>query len=191
MTKAKKIPKPGVYLPGVEGDLQESGIEAESFEALAAIACEQIRQRGKSLSIVCGPISTGGAGHQMWNLQIFNAVVAGLQRLGIDLFDQVPYEFGLRRLANAWHAEGHEGYCMPILDVFYREVFECGYINRAYFLPGWTSSTGAKWERRHFDAAGVPVFDVEFGVVEAFLKTGHEPAYVAQLMAALRANCGS
>ena len=178
------------YLPGLEGrDLQESGIEAPSFEELAKIACDKIIAGGRPLAMVCGPISTGGAGHQMWNFEIFNAAVAGLQGLGIGLFDQTPYEFGLRRLANAWHDAGNTGYCMPILDIFYRQVFECGFITQAYFLPGWTSSTGAKWERAHFDAAHIPVFDLDFHIVEAFLKQKYGSEHVVMLMAALRKGC--
>lgn len=69
------------YVPGPP-ELQSSGIEADSFEKLANIAVAQAMEMKKKLAIVCGPLSTGGTGHQMMNFHVFNATIAGLKAQG-------------------------------------------------------------------------------------------------------------
>jgi hypothetical protein len=163
-------------------ELQTSGVEAESFEALADIAVASLRGE-RNLVTVCGPISTGGTGNQMHNFEVFNAVIRGLERCGKKLFNQIPYEFGLRKLAYAWEAEGNTGYCMPILTVFYARIFESGAIGESYFIPGWRSSFGARWEREKLARAGCAVHDLTHAEIRLFLRAEYPPEHVGAVMA--------
>lgn len=172
-----------MYAPGPR-ELQTQGIEAESFEALAEIGVENLRKQGEC-GVVCGPLSTGGTNHQMHNFEIFNAAIRGLKREGQNIFDQTPYEFGLRRLAFKWEEEGNKGYCMPILDVFYRKLFESGHIKRGWFIPGWQSSFGAKYEREKLAAHGAAITDLTHEEIQRYMMWQHGPEHAGMVLALL------
>ena len=149
-------------------ELPGHGIDAESFEALAKIAVANLAEQ-RGLSMVCGPLSTGGTGNSQYNFEIFNAVVRALERRGCELFDQIPYEFGIRRLQHVWREAGNVGYCMPILEVFYAQIFETGVIIEGWFIPGWNSSHGARWERKKFTERGCLIRDLTLEEIKTFL----------------------
>lgn len=161
-------------------ELQSNGIEADTFEALADIAVKNLG--GQGLSMVCGPITTGGTGNQTYNLQVFNATVCGLERRGKRLFNQVPYEFGLRRLMHGWEAQGNSGYCMPILTVFYARLFESGAITEGWFIPGWQSSFGARWERDKLTNKNCVIHDLTRSDIREFLQVDYSPEHASLIM---------
>lgn len=49
---------------------------------------------------------------------------------------------------------------MPILEEFYLPIFSSGRIKEAWFIPGWRTSTGARWEREKLTAFGVQTVDI-------------------------------
>jgi hypothetical protein len=172
-----------VYAEGPH-ELHEDGIEAESFEALSEVALAKTNG-ARGLAMVCGAITTGGTGHQILNLEVFNATINGLVQRGIALFDQVPYEFGLRRLAREWEARGHTGYCMPILTTFYARLFSEKVITEGWFIPGWQSSTGARWEREWFLEHDRAIHDLVHEDVRAFMLAEHPEEHVTRVMSLL------
>lgn len=172
-----------VYADGPR-ELQTDGITADSFEALADIAVASLAGK-KGLSIACGPISTGGTGNQLRNFEVFNATIRGLERRGVSLFNQVTYEYGMRHLAHAWEAEGNIGYCMPILTVFYARLFESGAIVEGWFIPGWQSSLGARWEREKLTREQCVIHDLSREDILEFLRPEHPPAHVELVMSLL------
>ena len=166
------------------GQLQEHGITGDSFEELAGHAVTKLTELGRHVAVVCGPISTGGTEHQTYNFQIFNAAVHGIAAWGVATFDQTPYEFGLRKLGIAWEAAGNTGYCMPILEVFYARLFDSGLVATGWFIPGWQSSIGARWERRKFQSNGIPIVDLNASHIEHFLRSANYPEeHVRKLIA--------
>lgn len=172
-----------MYAPGPR-ELQTHGIDAETFEALADKAVANL-QGMNGLGMVCGPITTGGTGNQIHNFEVFNATVRGLERRGNKLFNQVPYEFGLRRLAYKWEAEGNTGYCMPILSVFYARVFESGAICKGWFIPGWRSSFGARWEREKLATEGCAIHDLSHADIRSFLHAEYPADHAGLIMGLL------
>ncbi|HVB19766.1 MAG TPA: hypothetical protein VNF51_00545 [Candidatus Paceibacterota bacterium] len=170
-----------VYAAGPR-ELQTHGIEAASFEALAEIAVKNLREQGPS-GVVCGPISTGGTNNQIHNFEVFNAAIRGLQRAGENIFSQVPYEFGLRRLAYAWEAKGNSGYCMPILTVFYTRLVESGLITKGWFIPGWHSSLGAYFEREKLVRFKLGISDLTREEIGRFMKEEHPLEYAEKVLA--------
>lgn len=171
-----------MYAKKGPGELQHTGTEADSFEELADKALADIEDLS-DLGTVCGPITTGGTDNQELNFQVLSATVNGLKRRGIALFDLRPYEFGIGRLRMKWEAAGGIGYCLAILEVFYRKVFESGKIRRAFFIPGWWSSLGACWERKMMKLLGNEVIDLTHAQIREFLnEDGHSPAHVEHIM---------
>lgn len=161
--------------------LQGNGVSADTFEELAEKAIATLDGK-MGLCIVCGPITTGGTGNQTYNFQIFNAVIRGLERSGKQLFNQVPYEFGLRKLAHAWEAAGNTGYCLPILTEFYAKLFESGAICEGYFIPGWESSFGARWEREKLTHLCYTIHDLTLAEIQTFLLAEYPEEHVKKIM---------
>lgn len=176
-----------VYAEGPP-ELHSSGVTAESFSALADIALADLGNQGPS-GMVCGPISTGGTGHQVLNLEIFNATIKGLKDEGKKIFTQIPYEFGLRRLTCEWQSKGHSGYPTPILNEFYARLFASGLIIEGCFIPGWNlppgPSIGATWERLKLTTHRAIITDLSREDIERFLLKEHTPEHVAKIMSLL------
>lgn len=129
--------------------------DARSFGDLVPIAIKLLEFFEEPVTIVSGPISTGGFGSRDKNIMAFTAAIRHLQQRGRSVLDQTPFETALGRLARKWAETGGQGYCMPILTEFYGPVFRSGRIARIAFMRDWESSFGAQWERR--EAATIPL----------------------------------
>jgi hypothetical protein len=160
-------------------------IEADSFEELADIAVERLRAQGPS-DIVCGPITTGGTNHEVHNLEIFHATVRYFLDEGERLFNQMPYEFGLHRLANAWHDAGNPGYCTPTLTVFYSRIFATRLITRAWFIPGWDKSFGARFKRRKLVLQRATIVDLTQEDIRGFMLAEHASEHVEKVLSLMQ-----
>lgn len=156
--------------------LQPDGITADSFSELAEIGIAHIGKLGDNVEIVCGPISTGGLGNSEKNFEVFIAAIRAFKALGHNLFDQSPFEYGLGKLRQKWEEEHpeHTGYCMPILTEFYGVLFETGLIRTAWFIPGWESSFGAKWEHNEMLQREIAIRYLAPDWIEHLI-TGKEP----------------
>ena len=106
---------------------------------------------------LCGPMTTGGLDSLPRNMERFARAIAFLEAHGVCVFNQTPFQEVIIRVTK--HHESGGSYCMDILEVFYRMIFESGYVDRTLFLPGWESSKGATWERKFVGACGIPVHD--------------------------------
>jgi len=130
--------------------IEEVAQRAPTFADLAKIAIDEIRGFDGKAEIVCGPITTGGTGNVVTNLLLFNYAIQLLQRAGRPMFSQMPYEAGIAELAHTWRQKNPKAsYCTPILTEFYARIFLPKFVRRAWFLPDWQTSHGAKWERKH------------------------------------------
>ncbi len=121
---------------------------AQTFEELSIVALDVLKkmnESGEPIVEICGPISTGGLGSLEKNLERIKRAIETANKNGLQVFDLIPFESAISRLMIKYPKT--DGYCLPILDVFYRKIFESGYISRALFLPDWQSSRGATWER--------------------------------------------
>jgi len=139
--------------------LRQECAEAQNFEELADIAVREMH-KFEAAEVVCGPVSTGGLGTLEKNLQAFIAVIHMLQKEGRPIFSQEPYEERIAELRVQWRAEDParaEAYCMPILDILYTRIFDAGRVRKGWFIPGWESSFGARWEHAKFKKLGVEI----------------------------------
>ncbi|MCC7004521.1 DUF4406 domain-containing protein [Candidatus Nomurabacteria bacterium] len=131
---------------------------AESFEELALVgleALEKMRLSGREIVQICGPISTGGLGSIEKNIERFERAIEKAIEKGLHVFNQAPFEDAMKRLSVKYPKV--DGYCVAILEVFYRKIFESGHVSRTLFLPGWESSKGATWERKLVSGLGIAV----------------------------------
>ena len=130
---------------------------AQSFAELADIALRIISRLPLPLNMVSGPISTGGVGTVSGNRLVFNGVIEILTlEKGLNLFSQMPFEDKMAELYKIWRISNPDmNYCMPILEDFYEKVFSSGKIRSLYFIHGYESSFGARWEHEGCDRWGI------------------------------------
>jgi len=107
------------------------------FPGLLKIALRVLHRMPIGATMVCGPISTGGAGSIEKNLEIFALAIEALASRGENVFSQMPFERTMQRLKTT---------NLGLLNDFYLPLFRSGRIRRLCFLDGWESSEGATWE---------------------------------------------
>jgi hypothetical protein len=105
---------------------------------------KRMKAEGKPVIQICGPMSTGGAGSIEKNMSRFEAAVDTAVQNGLTVFNQIPFQNAIIRVTDYY--EGAP-YNTDILEVFYRRMFESGYMDGILLLPDWESSKGAIWER--------------------------------------------
>ena len=130
---------------------------SKNFEELLNIAfkiLERMKKSGKPIVEVCGPMSTGGCGSLEENFRLYNYAVKMLESNGKIVFNPTPFQKTMERLSG--HLKDGQ-YNMDILEVFYKGIFDSGYIKEVYFLPDWQSSKGASWERKTVADFGIKI----------------------------------
>ncbi|MDB4992563.1 MAG: hypothetical protein JWL75_808 [Parcubacteria group bacterium] len=130
--------------------------KAQSFSDLLPTALRILKRMPQPVAMVSGPITTGGRGSIEENLHLLSAAVQQAHEKGIHMFDQNPFE---DKLQEAKAKIVYEGYCQPVLDEFYKPIFESGLVASMYFLPDWQTSTGARWERTECERLGIEIVD--------------------------------
>jgi hypothetical protein len=131
--------------------------KAENFAELVEIALAEARKFDR-LEVLEGPISTGGLGSIEKNFEFYGKAFKALQAEGHPVFNYAPYEAGIYKLKMRWRADpANTGYCMPILEEFYRPLFDAAPIARAWFIPGWEESFGSTWAHKELESRGVPI----------------------------------
>ena len=118
--------------------------KVKTFQDLLEIALGILKKMPQPIQQICGPISTGGRGSMKENMFRFKNAIDVLNENGWNVFDQLPFQEGMMIVSH--HLEDGK-YDTDILDIFYKGIFESGYVKKAVFLPEWQSSIGAKWER--------------------------------------------
>jgi len=126
--------------------------KVKTFKEMLKIAFDILENMPKPITQVCGPISTGGKGSIEENLKMFPKAAEWLSRKGYNVFSQAPFESPIERVKC-----NYSGYPYALLDEFYLPVFKSKLINIFAFLPGWQSSTGAKWEHEQAEKLGIEI----------------------------------
>lgn len=126
--------------------------KASDFKDMLKIAFDILENIPKPITQVCGPISTGGKGSIEENLKMFPKAAEWLSKKGHNVFVQAPFENPIQRIKRVY-----DGYPYALLDKFYLPLFKSGMIDNFAFLPGWQSSTGAKWEHDQAQKLGINI----------------------------------
>lgn len=132
---------------------------AKSYEELVPIAIEILKSMPQPVGQVCGPLTTGGAGSLKKNLEIFENTVHKLSDAGNNIFNQLPFEKPINAMRNNYGKHEDEKNQI-LLDRFYLYLFNSGLIKKLYFIHGWQSSHGAKWEREIAEKLGLEIIDL-------------------------------
>lgn len=127
--------------------------KAKDFVELREIAERIIARMDGDVGMVCGPITSGGAGSINKNLAIFRRRIRELTQAGVPIFNQLPFE------PKFWELR-----CLPgtdredqLLYEFYGYLLRYGLIKRLYFIPGWETSYGARWEHNKARCLSIPI----------------------------------
>jgi len=105
--------------------------------------------------MICGPMANGGLGLEA-NLERFRLAIKRAKKEGFLVFDQLPFQEVLNRTC----PQKKNGNNVLILGGFYRPLFESRFFERAFFLPEWQTSFGARWEKSLLQQLRIPVEDV-------------------------------
>ena len=128
--------------------------EAQRIADMTAIGLRVAARMPQPVGDVCGPISNGGVGSIEGNLKVFRQTITRLTEEGNTIFDQMPFEEHIHRVV---HDEFGQGAKTELLEGFYRPLFESGSIKRLYFITGWESSDGARWEHEAGQQLGLEI----------------------------------
>lgn len=143
--------------------------KAVTFSDLLPIAITIINKIPKPVTMVSGPISTGGFGSPEKNMEFFSQSVKKLYESGARVFDQTPFNKIMTKMKKRiWHKPE---YCMPLLEEFYFPLFRDGYIQEVYFLPDWQSSFGARWEHDQCQKLNILIKDYPTELLNELIKT--------------------
>lgn len=144
---------------------------ATEFSQLTPVALEILDSMPKPIIQVCGPITTGGIfGSVDLNTEYFSLSIAFFELMGINVFNQIPFEDALHRMVKIWRGNGNIGYCTPILEDFYGPIFESRKISSFYFLPAWETSFGARWEHEQGGKLGIQIVHLEENWVISYMR---------------------
>jgi len=144
--------------------------EKHNFESLLGIALAVLDAMPRNVTMVCGPITSGGLGSVGKNLEHFARVIAALDARGENVFTQLPFEAPMKRVKDT------DGYYMGdnhLLEAFYLPLFRSGYVIRLSFIWGWASSYGTRWEHDRGTELGLDLRYLKERI--EFLQPGESP----------------
>lgn len=134
----------------------------QSFSELVPIAIAVAQRMPQPVGQVAGPISTGGLGSLEKNIAVFDATIAKLITDGLTIFDLTPFEKVIFRLRQGKDTTESN---QALMQEFYLPLFNSGLIKKLYFIHGWESSEGARWERQQAQRLGMEIIDLEPNLV--------------------------
>jgi hypothetical protein len=127
---------------------------AKDFKELYFIAQRVLNRMPQPVVQVCGPIGTGGLGNVEDNLNAFDSTIKNLQNKGLNVFDQMPFEWPMQVIKMKVDLNK---YPEAILYDFYEPLFKSGLIKECYFMNNWQTSKGANWEHDQAKKLGIKI----------------------------------
>lgn len=135
--------------------------QINSYEELLRIAIDILQKMPQPISQVCGPLTSGGKGSISANADCFRKTILKLNEQEHNIFDQAPFEKIIQKIrANQNHLLPEESN-QQLLESFYLPLFKSGFIKKLFFIPGWESSHGAKWEHEKAKEFGIEIIYLE------------------------------
>mgnify|MGYP001559097243 CR=1 FL=1 len=129
--------------------------KVSNFADMRVIAKRVLDRIPRPVAGVCGPIAETGGLHSIEaNLKVFNNTIIQLQKNGLRIFDQMPFEDKMQELKAKMN---REDFLKELDDDFYMPIFESGVVSTFYFIPGWETSNGAKFEHEKAKELGIKI----------------------------------
>jgi hypothetical protein len=121
-----------------------------------------------SVTILSGPMTTGGVGSFEGNIHLFEHAIDVVREHGYIVFNQLPFQHGLIRILNlhkdkVFFEPGGDPKTYPqqILDGFYWPLFEARGLDHLLLLPTWVTSNGSTQElTKAFDIGGIKIEEI-------------------------------
>jgi hypothetical protein len=126
-------------------DLEALPIKMESLEEIYEIFKRIIARSTKQWSLICGPITTGGFGDRILNLDLFHQHIVAETNKGFQVFNQMPFERKLMQISDAF-PQAFTKKKNPILDVVYLPLIKAKKFEPIKMMPTWETSDGATQE---------------------------------------------
>lgn len=133
----------------------------KSFDDVSFVAKSVIKTIPKPVFGLTAPLTTGGYGLKN-NIKIIENSILMLENFGFNVFNFIPLSIGLIPLIEDWNKD-NEGYCMPIIDITYRKIFESRLLKIIFSIPRKKFSIGAGREGEIFLELGIPVLELPIG----------------------------
>ena len=130
--------------------------DAKSFEELAAVAIDVLKSMPQPINHVCGPMSTGGLDNIEKNSIVMENTMHKLSDQGKNIFNWVPFNEAITRIRKQFSTHSEESN-RQVVYKFYIHIFNSGLIKKLYFIHGWESSQGAKWEHEQGIQLGLEI----------------------------------
>jgi len=128
--------------------------DAKTFADVGDVAVGVLKRLPNMLGQVCGPISTGGYGSIDKNLKAFTGTISKLISEENSLFVQIPLEDAIFRIKSTM---GDKYDPLELLEKIYAPIFNSKKISKLFFIFGWESSFGARWEHDFAKKAGIQI----------------------------------
>lgn len=149
-----------VHCPHWEEHHIEKAKTTREFKRIGELVCEVAEKMPKPLFMISGPMTTGGLGHYSKNIVLFQHAIEEALKEGVYVFNQTMLEEHLQRLVREWLAcNPDSGYCNHVLTDIYDVLLASGHLQGVYFLPGWETSRGARWERETAEKHSLAIYD--------------------------------
>ncbi|MBS3094339.1 nucleotide pyrophosphohydrolase [Candidatus Pacearchaeota archaeon] len=134
---------------------------ANSYDEILNVAMDILQKMPQPVSQVCGPLTSGGKGSILANADCFRKTILKLGNQSHNIFDQVPFEKAIQKIrANQSHLSQEESNTL-LLEGFYLPIFKSGFIKKLFFISGWESSQGARWEHEKAKEFGIEIIYLE------------------------------
>lgn len=151
---------------------------SRDFEHIGQITLSVLKRSSKRVTMLSGPISTGGTGSKEENLARYRRASQFLElHQGRRVFNQLPSEDAVVRHFEAWRRsldarearseergsvgrielQEDEPYCWELLEGIYAPLFHSGHVELLMFMPNWTTSRGSRWEHDMACCLGIPI----------------------------------
>lgn len=149
-----------VTCPHWEDHHIEKAKSANDFAFLGELICDVAQKMPKPLFMLSGPMTTGGMGSYSKNILLFQHAIDEASKEGVSVFNQTMLEEHLQRLVRNWLTRNPDAqYCNHVLTDVYEILLTSGHIQGLYFIPGWETSRGAKWEREAAERLNLAIHD--------------------------------
>lgn len=129
---------------------------ARTYSDLGKVAFDVLGSMPQPIGQVCGPISTGGVCSIEENLKIFDRTIMKLTEEGNAIFDQMPFQYQMGKLRAKSALPQNETNTL-LLENFYLPIFQSGIVRKFFFIHGWKSSYGARWEHERAGEFGASI----------------------------------
>lgn len=135
--------------------------DSVAYKDLLKIVWRILKRMPQPVTMISGPISTGGKGSIESNIKELQQHIQKLSGEGLNVFNQLAFQDYINRIKDS---PTYKPYLTKknnsnklLLDLFFYPIFMSRYIKKLYFLPDWQSSEGCRREHDFALELGIPV----------------------------------